>query len=228
MRTATDKYKDRPERNCVKCGVLFSGFRCKLCASARKKEYIEKNRLLINEANRQWRKENREKQTAATIRWQKANPEKTKAIRKKSNTKRKDKRNADVMRWKAENKDRVKQQWVEWRVKNSEKLKNDRKKRAAEFPEKDRARKHSRRVIQQSLCSRIDPEYVKSLVINQNNKCVYCSTDLIKYQIDHILPIAKGGDNRNDNLQLLCPSCNRRKGAKTDAEYRRYLNALVK
>lgn len=43
--------------------------------------------------------------------------------------------------------------------------------------------------------------------------CTSCGseTDL---QIDHVVPIAKGGDNRFRNLQLLCGFCNRRKGAR--------------
>jgi 5-methylcytosine-specific restriction endonuclease McrA len=31
--------------------------------------------------------------------------------------------------------------------------------------------------------------------------------------VDHILPLALGGDNRRKNIQLLCPTCNLSKGA---------------
>lgn len=33
-------------------------------------------------------------------------------------------------------------------------------------------------------------------------------------QIDHIFPRARGGNNEDSNLRLLCVSCNMRKGAK--------------
>src|SRR5579871_2958430 len=43
-------------------------------------------------------------------------------------------------------------------------------------------------------------------------KCVRCgSQERLEY--DHIIPVAKGGNNTNRNIQLLCETCNRRKGA---------------
>ena len=39
-------------------------------------------------------------------------------------------------------------------------------------------------------------------------------------EMDHIIPSAKGGTNHADNFQLLCGNCNRRKGTKTQAEFK--------
>jgi len=33
-------------------------------------------------------------------------------------------------------------------------------------------------------------------------------------EVDHIKPLSKGGTDQPSNLQLLCPTCNRRKGRK--------------
>ena len=56
----------------------------------------------------------------------------------------------------------------------------------------------------------------------QKGKCMYCGRkpgiDLM--DIDHKNPIAKGGSNAKRNLQLLCRSCNTRKGATTDRQFR--------
>lgn len=45
------------------------------------------------------------------------------------------------------------------------------------------------------------------------HKCQCCgSTEHLT--IDHIIPLARGGSNDLDNLQILCRSCNSRKGAR--------------
>jgi len=35
-----------------------------------------------------------------------------------------------------------------------------------------------------------------------------------RFEIDHIIPLDKGGNNKLDNLQLTCMHCNRSKGTK--------------
>lgn len=60
---------------------------------------------------------------------------------------------------------------------------------------------------------------IKALFASQRGTCPNCQALLIKrgpgkYHVDHIMPIALGGSNWPDNLQLLCPDCNRGKGSK--------------
>jgi 5-methylcytosine-specific restriction endonuclease McrA len=62
----------------------------------------------------------------------------------------------------------------------------------------------------------------------QRGKCVVCYSKLDKsYHIDHIVPIARGGDNYPNNLQLLCPTCNRRKAAKDPVAFMREIGRLL-
>ena len=39
-----------------------------------------------------------------------------------------------------------------------------------------------------------------------------------QFEVDHITARARGGTDHRDNLQLLCPACNRLKGARSQAE----------
>ena len=61
----------------------------------------------------------------------------------------------------------------------------------------------------------LSPRVLASLLARrQGGKCNGCRTKPPKQnmQVDHIIPRAKGGETRLDNLQMLCNRCNKRKG----------------
>lgn len=62
---------------------------------------------------------------------------------------------------------------------------------------------------------------VEKLKIKQSNQCAICLNDLIKYHIDHVIPISKGGLNIDSNVQLTCIPCNLKKGNKLITELER-------
>ena len=56
------------------------------------------------------------------------------------------------------------------------------------------------------------PQSVRNAVWNRDNgRCVECGSNK-KLEYDHIIPVARGGSDTVRNLQLLCETCNRRKG----------------
>lgn len=58
---------------------------------------------------------------------------------------------------------------------------------------------------------------IKAKQESQGYKCAYCKTDTsVKFHVDHIIPLAKGGKHEPDNVQITCPSCNVRKWTKLD------------
>jgi hypothetical protein len=48
-------------------------------------------------------------------------------------------------------------------------------------------------------------------------KCESCGATEGPFEIDHVIPLRKGGLDRITNLQILCVGCNRRKGAQSDS-----------
>lgn len=55
----------------------------------------------------------------------------------------------------------------------------------------------------------------KTLLHKYKFSCVSChETNVKKLSIDHIKPVSKGGGDDFSNLQIMCRSCNSKKGAK--------------
>jgi 5-methylcytosine-specific restriction endonuclease McrA len=55
-------------------------------------------------------------------------------------------------------------------------------------------------------------EEVKLAVFQRDGgRCVQCGSNF-DIQYDHIIPVAMGGSSTVENLQILCATCNQRKG----------------
>ncbi|MEG4837003.1 RNA-guided endonuclease IscB [Microcoleus sp. B9-D4] len=57
-------------------------------------------------------------------------------------------------------------------------------------------------------------EVKEYLLTKWGRKCVYCHTENVPLEIEHILAKSKGGSNRVSNLTLACRKCNEAKGNK--------------
>lgn len=97
--------------------------------------------------------------------------------------------------------------------KNAEQLKRYR----AQNPDWARERAAVRRAAKRAGESvvRLPRNTIPKIGELQRWKCAVCKVDIRKkYHVDHVVPLAKGGEHSPSNLQLLCPSCNCRKSAK--------------
>ncbi len=68
------------------------------------------------------------------------------------------------------------------------------------------------------------PSSLRQLVVERSRqRCEYCQmpeehcADI--FELEHVVAHAKGGETTADNLAFACPSCNRRKGARSNATY---------
>ena len=69
----------------------------------------------------------------------------------------------------------------------------------------------------------------RELMRRQDNTCTYCGyrRAAASMDIDHIVPVVRGGSNAKSNLQVICRPCNQRKGLQTDEEFRARYSRLI-
>lgn len=67
---------------------------------------------------------------------------------------------------------------------------------------------------------RLPPGTVAKIGQLQKWLCAVCRCGVKgKYHVDHIMPLAKGGQHVAANIQILCPACNVRKSAKDPIDF---------
>lgn len=79
------------------------------------------------------------------------------------------------------------------------------------------------RARKRGIRGRLSPGLFDRLFVSQNGKCAYCGTSLSNTKprspLDHIVPLALGGLNVDDNIQILCKPCNELKHDRHPEEY---------
>jgi 5-methylcytosine-specific restriction endonuclease McrA len=71
---------------------------------------------------------------------------------------------------------------------------------------------------------RFTTEDIQQKYYEQREICIYCRVSIKEsFEVDHKTPLARGGSNWPENIQLTCMPCNRRKQARTDEEHRAIL-----
>lgn len=64
--------------------------------------------------------------------------------------------------------------------------------------------------------SRVDR---KAIFERDGYRCHYCGTDVGPFEVDHVIPLSRGGTSDPGNLVVACRKCNQSKRDKTPAEW---------
>lgn len=195
-RTEFGKNRSRPDglagecRSCRKTQNAESHARNK----AQRNEARRKKRLANFEVEREkariWEDRNRERRNAQARQWRKDNPERFRENQRRGYHKHKDERNAR------------------------------RRAAYAENPEPFKARESARRAVLRGVEGRYTEHDAYDKYTEQNGKCYWCSEALNgEFQVDHIIPLSRGGGNGPGNICCACEPCNRRKHNKMPWEF---------
>lgn len=193
-------------RQCRKCGAWLPGttayfsrdkkgrdglhYWCKPCCQESGRRYKKEHREAVLADKRRYHWENREKVLAGKRRYWQANLEKDVAYKKI------------------------------YREKHREELAQNKRRYEAENPEKGVLRGYRRRSRLERASGWFTKEDLAFLYELQEGRCCWCGCEMVnrlidntaprklKFTVDHINPVARGGSNWWWNLVLACDRCN--------------------
>lgn len=158
--------------------------------------------------NARYHAENKERRRQQQKEWRAKNAVKLKARKAAYYAANKARRKEAAAKWKAANRDRVATAAAAYRKTN---------------PEIIQACRRNRKARKRAAPGSHNAADIARLLDQQGGRCAapFCRIALLidGYHVDHVVPLALGGGNGPDNLQILCPRCNMRKGAKPPARF---------
>jgi len=134
------------------------------------------------------------------------------------------------------NKEKILKKAKEYREQNKDLVKEARKKSRLKHYDKEKQKeknkqfylknplciaaiRHKRRARTKNASSYATKEQIKARFDYYDNKCYYCG-DSSNLQVEHRIPLARGGSNWPANIVPACKCCNNKKYTKTEKEFR--------
>lgn len=217
-----------PVKRCTKCGneypatpEYFNRERvrpdglypwCKPCCKAKNRAHFLKNRDSILARNAEWATANREKVNAQAKRWREEHPEQYRETRRRIG--QMDKWKAYAREWRKTKRDTVREYERRYREKYPEKYLEKGRSYRARNRDYFRVANAIRRVRVLATDNPHTFQDIETQLARQNHMCYWCSQPLTTYEVDHVIPVSRGGSNSADNIVVTCSNCNRTKSNK--------------
>lgn len=167
--------------------------------------------------------------------WRRDNPDRTKEIAKIGYAKNKDHYNQICKNYYAKNRKARLERSSKWHAENKQKANAASKAWRSKNPDSVNLYNHRRKARIRGQGGRFTAADIANLKKLQNGKCAlfaHCGQPLMvgkkrNYQVDHIMPLARGGTHDRTNLQLLCRKCNLAKHARDPIDHARSIGMLL-
>lgn len=185
------EYMNEQMKTCKKCGgtEFYANRHCKQCLKITINKYRVANPELYKQIHLQWHRNNPNKSKVAHAEYYAANAGKIKARVKELYLLNREAKLSATRKWQAANPEKVK--------------------------EILRRARHNRRARKLGSSGTLSKGLTEKLFKLQGGICVCCGMPLGNdFHLDHIMPLALGGENKDANMQLLRKDCNQEKHAK--------------
>lgn len=166
----------------------------------------------------EWRKNNPERKKINDKKWAQANPDRTAAAKRRYSDKNKEAEKARKAAAYLANKESRDKKSRLWSKQNPEKERKRKRNWRRNNPEKARQENHKYRSKLRERSFAITKKEIAKLIAPQ--KCFYCQEHTEKPTLEHVIPIARGGNHSIGNLVSACGICNSSKQDKTIMEWR--------
>lgn len=155
-----------------------------------------------NKTLKEYKSTHKEQTNAASRRRRKENPEHYRQYNRNYSALPSAKQYAK--KWRQQNRDKIQGYYITWKTKD---------------PEGVRARTIRRRSVEKTG-NGITGGDIKRQYKSQKGCCYWCGVSVKHgYEIDHVIPLSRGGINSRENIVLACTPCNRSKKDKLPHEW---------
>ncbi len=222
---------EKPRPEFYKCAACKDGLRgeCKRCVAAKQSVYNEKNADKISAQKRRYRSENLESIQEAKRAYYLRNSD-----RIKEKTRRRELEKPDEVReahraYRRKNAASIAERMRLYWQQNSSKFREKKKRYYQENKSRLQPGRKAAKARRRNAAGSVVKADVVWLLEMQRWKCAVCAHSIKKggYHLDHIMPLARGGTNHRENLQVLCPACNLSKSAKHPVDFMQQRGLLL-